>query len=92
MTKKKPVPPEFAAGHIGFDLDGTPLPMSSSDVKRRTLSALYDPTTEIVLAVVRHRGDLVIQVMGEPNAETRDELLLILQRTADAYARILKGQ
>ena len=91
MTEKK-LPPEFgnmpSGTHMGFDMDGSPLPMSSRDVQRRVLSALDDPGSEMILAILRHRGELVVQVMGEPSQDVLD----MLTQARDSYARILKGQ
>lgn len=92
---QKQLPPEFgdaASGHMGFDLDGKPLPMSGNDVKRRVLDAMDDPDSKIVLAVLRHRGELIVQIGGTPSRETLDDIMQAFQTTLNAYEHILKGQ
>jgi hypothetical protein len=85
-------PGEGPSGDMGFDLDGRPLPMSPADVRRRVLSAIDDRDSDLVAVIMRHQGDLLLQVIGPPSRETLRDIQQVLQQLVDGYAHILKGQ
>jgi len=82
-------PPQ--ADHMGFDLDGRPLPMAPEAVRDLVVKALDDPESQLVAVVLRHQGNLMLQIMGPPTRETLLDVQGVLQQLVDGYAHILKG-
>lgn len=83
-------PPQ--ADHMGFDLDGRPLPMAPEAVQQLVLRAIEDPESQLVAVVLRHQGNLMLQIMGPPTRETLEDIQGVLQQLVDGYAHVLKGQ
>src|SRR5882672_2543302 len=89
LAPHRPVPPGRRASrfNMAVDRDGTPLPFSPDEVHQISEKALEDG--HVMAAVIRlPTGDLSVQVFGPPSQELVD----ILEQTAKAYKRVLKGQ
>jgi hypothetical protein len=91
MTQKtiKPAPP---CSDMGFDAGGRPLPLAPDAVRELMTRAIDDPESELMLIVLRYRGDLLLQVMGPPSRGTLSQLHRVLQQLVEGYAHMLKGQ
>jgi hypothetical protein len=85
MMKKPP----FKRHDMGFDLDGRPLSWSPNDVRHRVMAAFDDPDSELVAVVLRHKGDLLLQILGPPSRETLADIKRVLQQLIDGYQHIL---
>jgi len=81
MTRNDNAPPD----NMAVDGDGNPLPYSPTAVRDIVLKMINEG--EIMAVIVRKGGDLGVQVFGPPS----QELLDILDQTARAYRRALKG-
>lgn len=89
LAPHRPVPPGRRASrfNMAVDRDGTPLPFSPDEVHQISEKALEDG--HVMAAILRlPSGDLSVQVFGPPSQELVD----ILEQTAKAYKRVLRGQ
>lgn len=85
MSPKSPRRPRRDG--LGFDLDGTPLPMLSEDVNAKLDAAFKHPDSKLRLVVFTLHEELFVNVMGPP---TREDLEL-LEHLVESYTKILKG-
>jgi hypothetical protein len=70
--------------NFAIDHDGRPLPFSPTDVATIVKKAI--DSGDLVLAVLMHDGDIMVQVFGPPSQQTAE----ILQQAAKAYGAMFK--
>lgn len=72
---------------MAIDEAGRPLPYSSAEVRKIVRESLTDPNSELIAVILKHRGNLMVQVMGPPSQELVD----ILETTLRAYRTAARG-
>lgn len=89
LAPHRPPPPSRRASRFNMAVDGAgnTLPFTPDEVTRISEKALQDG--DVMAAIIRlPTGDLSVQVFGPPSQALVD----ILEQTAKAYKRVLKGQ
>jgi len=84
--------PKQARQDMAFDLHGRPLAMAPTDVSRMVNEALEAKDSQLVAYILRHQGQLMLQILGPPTRETLEDIQHVLQTLIDGYAHVLKGQ
>jgi hypothetical protein len=72
---------------MGFDLDGTPLPMTSEAVNHKVDAAFDHPDSKLRIVVFTLHDELLVKVMGGPSRAD----LELLEQLVESYTKILKG-
>jgi DNA-directed RNA polymerase subunit RPC12/RpoP len=89
LVAHRPPPPHRGVSrhNMAVDSEGQSLPFTPEEVNRISEQALRDGS--IVAAIIRlPSGDMSVQIFGPPSHELVD----MLDATARAYRRVLKGQ
>ncbi len=72
---------------MGFDLDGTPLPMTSAAVNHKADAAFDHPDSHLRVVIFELHDELFVKVMSQPSQAD----LELLEHIAQTYRKILAG-